>query len=351
LQKTNEPEVAVINPKRILVLLMGLSLVWSACGSDGGPSGEEGGGPVLPVPGDGFQMRSVGLIIEPGEDVEYCEVGLVPGDEGQEHLFANAEVALSGYSHHLILYAVEPGSEADGNLAVGDILPCTGVHHLGAGLRSVGAAQQPYLEMRPPPGVGRRLIGGQKFLWNYHHLNTSTEPVMAGHAFNVHTVDSLEYFAKSAAFANRTIDVPPGAQGEFTGECFFNDDVQVAGFGRHTHRWGTDFDVWFAGGERDGEHIWTSTDFELDVNHAFEAPFTMKAGEGFRFRCAYDNTTDTTLRFGNKATDEMCILFSSFWESSPGQQIGRQSCVMSEIGDDGIAHGVTVPDTIPIGFD
>ena len=39
----------------------------------------------------------------------------------------------------------------------------------------------------------------------------------------------------------------------------------------------------------------------------------MKKGEGFRFQCEYDNTTDDVLTFGPKATDEMCILFGIAW--------------------------------------
>ncbi|MBL4632436.1 MAG: hypothetical protein JKY56_01115 [Kofleriaceae bacterium] len=36
--------------------------------------------------------------------------------------------------------------------------------------------------------------------------------------------------------------------------------------------------------------------------------------EGFEWTCNYQNTTDSVLRFGIKATDEMCILFGQIYD-------------------------------------
>src|SRR5205814_2125335 len=123
------------------------------------------------------------------------------------------------------------------------------------------------------------------------------------------------HIAEVIGFNDFTIDTPPHKTASFTGECHYTQDVNVASITRHTHRWGTDYSVWFSGGARDGEHIWTSHNFEEDTNHPFDAPLLMKAGEGFRFECNYDNPESHDLRFGPNATDEMCILFSIAWEA------------------------------------
>ena len=339
-----------MTPNRILALSASLTLLACGSGNDEGsgePGGPKpGGDPVstLEVPTQGFQMKSIGTTILAGEDVEYCEVAVVPGEEGEDIFFNRVETALSGYSHHLIIYTVEPGSEADANTTVGEILPCQGTHDLGDGIGSIGGAQKPYSNTVYPEGAGRKLIGGQKIIWNYHHLNTSTEDVAARHALNVHTVPSIDHLAKTMAWVNIGINTPPRSRAEFTGQCAVRDDVMVWALSRHTHRWGTDFDVYFAGGERDGEHLWTSTDFELDINYAFEEPILMRKGEGFRFTCAFDNTTDEPLRFGPKATDEMCILFGVYWAPEAGAEVSRQSCVMFKEDENGVAHGIPLPE-------
>ena len=63
-----------------------------------------------------------------------------------------------------------------------------------------------------------------------------------------------------------------------TAECKFNQTAYVHKLTRHTHRWGQDFDVWFAGGEKDGEHIFKSEHYE-DVDHVFSEPILVEKGE------------------------------------------------------------------------
>jgi hypothetical protein len=95
---------------------------------------------------------------------------------------------------------------------------------------------------------------------------------------------------------------------------------------RHTHQWGTDFPVEFAGGERDGELIYTSPSYE-DPDYLFDEPVLVQAGEGFRFTCNYDNTNGThDLFFGENATDEMCILFGTIFSPTEREVPGSQGC-------------------------
>jgi hypothetical protein len=87
-------------------------------------------------------------------------------------------------------------------------------------------------------------------VFDYHYFNTSDKAVEARSAFNLHLgkAEEIEHLAYRSQFANYTIDTPAKANGKFVGECKFKQDVMVGGITRHTHRWGTDFDVWFEGG-------------------------------------------------------------------------------------------------------
>ena len=71
--------------------------------------------------------------------------------------------------------------------------------------------------------------------------------------------------------------------------------------------------------------MWTSNDWELDVDYVFDEPIFVPKGEGFRFQCEYNNTTDHVLMFGTKATDEMCILFGVAW-SPDSLVLPSQNC-------------------------
>jgi len=252
--------------------------------------------------------------------------------------FGNGEA-----SHHLIIDTATPGSAADAKLheyAIGDQVECLSSQSVfGEGFEFTGGVQRPYGQVSFPEGVGRIYHGGQRIVFDFHYYNTGDAPVQARSAVNYHLTDeaNVEHIAKVVGFSNFLIDTPPGESRSFVGECQYTQDVMVPSITRHTHRWGTDFTVWFSGGDKDGEHIWTSHDFQEDTLHEFEQPLLMKAGEGFRFECDYQNPEAAPLRFGPNATDEMCILFSLAWEAE-GDTLSPQGCQIVQLGDDGIGR-------------
>lgn len=97
---------------------------------------------------------------------------------------------------------------------------------------------------------------------------------------------------------------------------------------RHTHRQGKDFRVWWSGGERDGELIWTSHDWEQDIDYRFDEPIVVQAGTGFRWECELENPTREVLVFGPQASDEMCILFGLFAAVGDDSEVEPQSCYL-----------------------
>jgi hypothetical protein len=135
-----------------------------------------------------------------------------------------------------------------------------------------------------------------------------------------------------------TIDTKPQQSGKFVAECTFQHELMLGALTRHTHRWGTDFSVWFEGGSRHGEHVWTSSDWQHDVDFPFDPPLSMKKGEGFRFECSYKNTQDRPLRFGTNATDEMCILFGLAWNAGAERTLPSQNCAITWTDAEGTAH-------------
>jgi hypothetical protein len=283
----------------------------------------------LAQPQSGFQVQSVGTTIEPGVDTEFCEVVQLPGDPGQQYYVSAFEVQMTAGSHHLIVAAIEPGTDTDAAANVGDRINCTGPDAFGGEILPVTGSQQPYNLNTFPEGVGRLYTGGQKLVFDYHYYNTTPEPLAAKAAVNFHltAAEDVKKIAQSFGFVNIGISIPPGASRSFTRECTMRQDVMVYELTRHTHRWGTDFSASFAGGPRDGEQIFTSPDYET-VNFPLAEPALVKAGEGFSFTCSYTNTEDYTLQFGLKATDEMCILFGSWYVVNDSDATPDQSCLL-----------------------
>ncbi len=282
----------------------------------------------LDPPAAGFQLQSNGGAIEAGQDVEYCEVVALPGTADETYYVSAFEVAMTQFSHHLIVAAALPGSDTEKAITAGMKSECTGADVFGGDLQGVTGSQHPYHEERYPDGVGKVFHGGQKLIFDYHYFNSSNAPIKAGAAINFHTVDAAKVTreAHSFGFYNLNFAVPPNSKQSFTSECRFNQDVIVSKLTRHTHQWGKEFSVEYAGGAKDKDHIWTTPNYE-ETEHFFKEPILVKDGEGFNFTCAFDNTTPKTLKFGLKASDEMCILFGTWYTPTVGGPEANQDCL------------------------
>jgi len=265
----------------------------------------------LPLPTDGFQVRSLGADINPGEDVEYCEVTELPGTD-ETYYVGEFELANGPHSHHLVVATAQPGSDADTELRtmnVGDKVVCNGANlqFPEDGLTFLGSAQTPYLLRSFPKGVGMVLHGGQRAVFDYHYLNVSEDVIHAESAFNVHLVDAatVKHIATAFSFFNFTVDVPALSTQTFTAECHFDNDLMLASLVRHTHQQGRDFSVWNSGGAKDGQFIWTSHDWKNEPGYDFPEPSLVKSGEGFKFSCTFENPNNAppTLRHQGHGRD------------------------------------------------
>jgi hypothetical protein len=272
------------------------------------------------------QVQTIGRSIPAGADEEWCEVVELPGDPSETYFIGRTEIAMAPFSHHLIISIAPEGSARLDEAALGSPVPCTGTHAFGNNLVTLAAAAKTYVSSELPPGIGHVLYGGQRLLFDYHALNTSAAPVPAAHRLNLHRVDQIEKRARIFGFYNQYIEIPPHSTRSFVDQCTFNSEILVWSLARHTHRRGTDFNVWWHGGTGEGAHLWTSTDWEQDINFRFDEPVVMGAGTGFRWECAFDNPTDETLIFGVEATDEMCILFGQFAAAGEVDSVPPQSC-------------------------
>jgi len=299
----------------------------------------------LEAPDKGFQIETLGNVIEPGDDIQWCEVVQLPGTRKDFYYINRLESAMTPYAHYLRVSAAVPQSDTEANIEDGTRVTCQRAGEVfGEDLVDVMSSQHLYSDIRYPDGVGKILFGGQKIVVEYHYYNTSDEAVPAKVKINFHLVKKADVrrIVRTASFENFTIFTPPGGESTHLAECFVDQDILVYSLTRRTHRWGTDFAVWYAGGERDGEHIWTSSEWNRKTDYVIPGgPIRLKAGEGFRFECDFSNTTDESLQFGVYATDETCMLQANWWvvdESNEGIEVDEQGCLLFTVDEDGIAR-------------
>jgi hypothetical protein len=63
----------------------------------------------------------------------------------------------------------------------------------------------------------------------------------------------------------------------------------------------------------------------------------MKAGEGFRFECDLQNQSPNELRYGIRASDEMCILGGWVWPAGK-TELPPPNCSITWVDGEGIGH-------------
>ena len=331
----------------LLALLLALATgCASASGSDGSDSSRADATTAaiassvsLQVPARGFQVATPGMLVEPGDDVRTCEVIALPGSPSDVFYVNRIEAALSARGEDLVVSAALPGSQTEAIMDVGSSVPCTRAGEaFGEELVDVTAAQARYRDLRFPAGVGKIFHGGQKLAVEHHFVNATSEPLPAIVKLSFHTVDAsdVEHLAHTASFSNFTIYTPPGGRSSHLGECAVHGNIQVSDLLRRTQRYGTGFSVWRVGGEHDGDLIWQSDDRADNQRALRAAPLQLNAGEGLRFQCDFQNTTDRELRYGVNATDETCSLDATFW--NPDDANTHEGCMLFSVDADGIAR-------------
>jgi hypothetical protein len=329
------------------LLLFSALIVAMGCAAEAGPKFTGGGTAAgvsaqleLRPPARGFQLETLGTMIEPGEDIRWCEVVRLPGEPTTTYSVNRIETAMSAHGEDLIVSAAALGSETDSVMDVGSRVPCTRAGEaFGEDLIAVTATQHGYQDQRYAAGVGQVFYGGQKLALDYHYVNNGEAPVAAQVKLNFHLVDApvVQHIARTAGFDNLTIYTPPGGRSSHLGECRVTQEVLVGELVRRTQSRGTGFAVWLAGGDRDGQLLWYSPDPNV-TKVALPEPLQLQPGEGFRFQCDYHNTTDLELRYGVNATDEMCTLNATYWLADEQIAPEAQGCLLLEVGPDGVAR-------------
>jgi hypothetical protein len=310
-----------------LALLSGLMLL--NCSSDPanpGGTGGAGGTPttdlLAPPPADeGVQYRMVSSI-EPGQEIERCQLFVAP----KEGIFVRKdEVRFTAGSHHVLLYRTAyPAIPTENSKGVK--LDATQVHDCADGataewnVNGVLAGSQSgngdSMLGELPDGVAVKVEPGTVLVMNTHYLNATSERVDADARINLYSLPAEKVKTEAGVlfYYNPFIAVPANGAATARMRCPVQDDISIVRVQSHMHRRGVGFAAYL--GDSDGanqQEIYTNTEWERVPAKEFTPLLQVKAGQTIDYHCDYKNTEARTIAQGQSTKDEMCMLIGPYY--------------------------------------
>ena len=271
----------------------------------------------LPAPIQGFQLK-IDLFNIP-KNFER-EIFVRRNTPNIQPVYVNRlEMKGRSNSHHLVVYSFRNNTllpqvdlvrdlrNADGSLNL--LTSATMQNHV-----FFGGGTDVNADFSLPPGVALKLDPGTALDLNAHYFNKTSLTLQGENYINFHTVpaNNVQYIAKTLDLNNLDIQIPAGQTRTFTKTFTFNTVTRIVMLTSHFHKLGQKFVIKIAGGARNGEIVYTNTDWEHPLLKSFSTPIVLQAGEGLTSEVTYTNNTSKAVGFGLTSEDEMNIIFG-YW--------------------------------------
>lgn len=275
----------------------------------------------LPVPaaGTGFQMGLEKFEVAPNFEREFF-VRKPLGNT--ETVYVNrVQISMRPGSHHFILY----GFRNNVNLAplnqVRDLRNTDGSYNIvtfaqmGNHVFNFGGSEA-NSDYTFPEGTAVEVPANATFDMNSHYYNKGTKALSGEVNINLFTTkkENVKNVLKVIDFGNTSLSLPAKTRSVVTKDFTFDKNVKVVMLFSHTHKYGEKFEILIKGGVRNGEVVYTSTNWEHPEKVNYSPYISLKKGEGLTSRITYNNTSDKTVKFGLTTEDEMGIIFGYYYE-------------------------------------
>lgn len=274
-----------------------------------------------PAPGEGYQISTGLFTVAPNFERElfiYRRLG------NPSAIYVNRiETKMRSGSHHLVLYNfhgipnnIKPAFDVirdirrpDNSMDNAAMQPM-GYHQF------VSGAMTPHESYQFPPGVAIKLPANFAIDMNSHYVNVTSE-TRTGEAFaNFYTVDSsqVQKIAKPLFLNYDQFVLPPNQRTTIVATHRMPARRSIFLLSSHMHKRGEKFVIKISGGPRNGEVVYTSTDWEHPPVKIFnDNPIVLEAGEGLTSETTYYNETSRPIEFGLTSEDEMDIIYAYYY--------------------------------------
>jgi hypothetical protein len=317
-----------------LALVLALAFLMAACGSaSSGPDGglaDAGSAPdAFIAPPGSFAVVWGEVSVDPGIERTQCVVkrigNVTPIKVGTIHN------SLSTVSHHLIVYRT---SDTEERPTPFDCQPFADTLDPSKGAPiMITQKHDDLLEL--PAGVAYSMAANQLVRIEMHYINTTDAPQLATATSTFVPMAEADFHDEAGLLFIGTPDIYLGAGQAPSVTKFFPlparyNDVDFYALTGHTHQFGLDVRINLATSidDDEGPPLYAFDDWrwsEPPTQH-FDPPLVIPAGKGFKFTCAYDNTSDAPVQFGESATDEMCFFWAYYYPDK-----GAQVCVHTDL--------------------
>jgi len=254
-------------------------------------------------------------VMQPGKEVTKCVVKRLGNAEAL--WVSQIRTVLSKGSHHLIVYKSD---ETEERATPFNCEPF--VETLKGQTFPLMITQIREETLSFPNGVAFKFEPNQMVRLEAHYLNYFPNDITA-HAdvhFDGIAASDVVAEANMLFYGNPDLKIPKGPYSTPWRFLSVLPNTFVFAITGHTHAYGTNVEIAKSDSvDNPGEPIYpgegeTFTWDEPPVTQ-FAPALTFEEGEGFRYRCSWDNTSGGQVTFGESANAEMCFLWAYYYPS------------------------------------
>lgn len=275
----------------------------------------------LPVPatGTGFQLAVPAFDIQPNVERELFTRRMVGNAQA---IYVNRyETKMRSGSHHFVAYDFRSKTFLPNLNDIRDLRNSDNSLNISTALMMsnhvyLAGSQAQYQDYIFPEGAALLIPAGASLDLNSHFVNKTTT-VMQGEAqINLYTVDKskVKQIVQTLDLSNTNLTIPANGRVTLTKSFAFNTARKVLTLTSHMHKLGEKFVIKILGGARNGEVVYSSTDWAHPDIVTFKTPIELRKGEGLISEITYNNTTGKAVSFGLTSEDEMGIIFGYYFE-------------------------------------
>jgi hypothetical protein len=181
----------------------------------------------------------------------------------------------------------------------------------------LGGGTDPNQDYVFPEGIALKLPAGATIDVNPHYFNKTNQPFLGENYVNLYTIPAskVQKVVQMIDFNNTNLSLAPQTITTVTKNFTFGTDVKIVSLTSHNHKYGQKFVIKIFGGDRNGEVVYESTDWEHPTVINYANPISLKKGEGLTSIVTYNNTSSKKISFGLTSEDEMNIIFGYYYEN------------------------------------
>jgi len=276
----------------------------------------------LDPPTNGIQLHLGPFEVQPNFEREFFQFTAL--DQNSDMYVNRIEIEMRRGSHHFLLYTfnqdtpqqILPSYDQPRELRNENSIINLSTLYQMQFHKFFGGTQWSRLDYRLPDGVALKIPQGSGLDQNSHYVNR-TDSVMTGEVYtNLHTInkEDVAYVAELFDFNNTDIYLPPKKVTTLTKTFILDEKYYMGQVFSHAHEKMQEFVVEIVGGQRNGEVIYWTNDWEHPPIINFDPPIEINAGEGLKLIATYNNSTSDPVTFGYRSVDEMMILFGWYYK-------------------------------------